>query len=79
MLSKLGKEIDLLSKYPKSKRDVSKRGASKTIEQQNLARKFGKDFFDGDRDNGYGGYHYNEKFWKNVIPDFIKYYNLLVL
>tara|TARA_Y100001958_G_C21097915_1_gene448867 strand:+ start:261 stop:932 length:672 start_codon:yes stop_codon:yes gene_type:complete len=76
MLSKLGKEIDLLSKYPKSKRDVSKRGASKTIEQQNLARKFGKDFFDGDRDNGYGGYHYNEKFWKNVIPDFIKYYNL---
>ena len=76
MLNKIGKEINLLSKYPKSKRDVSKRGESKTIEQQNLARKFGKDFFDGDRDNGYGGYHYNEKFWKNVIPDFIKYYNL---
>ena len=58
-LVKLGKEIDLLSKYPKSKRDVSKRGASKTIEQQNLARKFGKDFFDGDRANGYGGYYYS--------------------
>ena len=61
---------------PKSKRDVSKRGESKTIDQQNLARKFGKDFFDGDRKNGYGGYYYNEKFWTNVIPDFIKYYNL---
>ena len=28
------------------------------------------------RKNGYGGYYYNEKFWANVIPDFIKYYNL---
>ena len=26
MLNKIGKEINLLSKYPKSKRDVSKRG-----------------------------------------------------
>ena len=76
MLNKIGKEIDLLSNYPKPKRDVSKRGASKTIEQQKLARKFGKDFFDGDRSNGYGGYHYNKKFWTNVIPDFINFYNL---
>ena len=37
---------------------------------------FGKDFFDGNRDNGYGGYYYNEKFWTNVIPDFVKFYNL---
>ena len=38
MLNKTGKEIDLLSKYPKPKRDVFERGSSKTIEQQNLAR-----------------------------------------
>ena len=76
MLSKIGREIDLLSKYPKSKRDVSKRGSSKTTEQQELARKFGKDFFDGDRNNGYGGYYYNERYWLNVIPDFINFYNL---
>lgn len=76
MLNKIGKEIDLLVNYPKSKRDISKRGKSKTPEQQKLAREFGKDFFDGDRDNGYGGYYYNERFWANVIPDFINFYNL---
>ena len=76
MLNKIGKEIDLLSKYPKPKRDVSERGSSKTIEQQNLARQFGKDFFDGDRNNGYGGYHYNQRFWSNVVLDFINFYNL---
>ena len=70
------REINLLKNYPKSKRNVSERGQSKTKEQQELARKFGRDFFDGDRSNGYGGYHYNERFWKNVIPDFVKHYKL---
>ena len=76
MLDSIGKEIDLLSKYPKPKRDVLKRGEAKTLEQQELARKFDKEFFDGDRNNGYGGYYYNERFWINVVPDFIKFYNL---
>ena len=76
MSNNIGKEIDLLSKYPKQKRDVLKRGEAKTLEQQELARKFNKDFFDGDRNNGYGGYYYNERFWINVVPDFIKFYNL---
>tara|TARA_B100000767_G_C19665735_1_gene493013 strand:+ start:441 stop:1112 length:672 start_codon:yes stop_codon:yes gene_type:complete len=76
MLNNIGKEIDMLSKYPKPKRDISKRGNTKTPQQQQLARKFGKDFFDGDHSNGYGGYYYNERFWVNVIPDFIKFYNL---
>ena len=76
MSDSLGREIDLLAKYPKPKRDTSKRANSKTLQQQQLARKFGKDFFDGDRSNGYGGYYYNERFWINVIPDFINFYNL---
>ena len=76
MSDSLGREIDLLAKYPKAKRNIFERGKSKTTHQQQLARKFGKDFFDGDRDNGYGGYYYNERFWVNVIPDFIKFYNL---
>ncbi len=33
-------------------------------------------FFDGERKYGYGGFYYNEKFWQNVIPDFIEFYNL---
>ena len=37
---------------------------------------FGKEFFDGDRNYGYGGFYYNKKFWKPVIPSFQKYWNL---
>ena len=76
MLNKIGKEIDLLRNYPKSKRDLSKRLEHKTPEQQKIARSFGKEFFDGDRSHGYGGYYYNEKFWSKVVLDFIEYYNL---
>ena len=34
MSDSLGREIDLLAKYPKPKRDISKRGRAKTIQQQ---------------------------------------------
>ena len=49
------KEINLLKKYPKTKRDLSKRGNEKTEEDRIIARRFDKEFFDGDRKNGYGG------------------------
>ena len=76
MSNKTGREINLLEKYPKPKRDISKRENSKSPEQQLIARKFDKEFFDGDRSHGYGGYYYNEKFWTEVIKDFINYYEL---
>ncbi len=69
-------EIDLLKNYPKTKRDPKERSKLKKKEDILIARKFGKDFFDGDRKHGYGGYNYDSKYWKNVVPDFIKYYNL---
>ena len=72
----MGKEIDLLKNYPKSKRDTSKRAEFKTEEDRKIARKFGKDFFDGERKHGYGGFSYNEKFWGPVIPTFKEYWNL---
>lgn len=72
----MGNEIDLLKNYPKSKRDTSKRAEFKTEEDRNIARKFGKDFFDGDRKHGYGGFSYNEKFWSPVIPTFKEYWGL---
>tara|TARA_Y100000816_G_C26101068_1_gene583525 strand:+ start:1652 stop:2311 length:660 start_codon:yes stop_codon:yes gene_type:complete len=70
------KEIDLLRNYPKAKRDLKKRSESKSEEDREIARKFGKDFFDGDRKHGYGGFKYMEKFWKPVIPDFTNYWKL---
>jgi ubiquinone/menaquinone biosynthesis C-methylase UbiE len=72
----LGKEIDLMRNYPRTKRDIKQRGADKTDEDRKLARKFEKDFFDGDRRNGYGGFYYNSRFWQTVVPDFQEYYNL---
>lgn len=72
----MGKEIDLLINYPKATRNVEERGATKSEEDRTLARQFGKDFFDGDRKNGYGGFNYNPRFWQPVIPAFQEYWGL---
>ena len=72
----MGKEIDLMVNYPKSKRNVKERGLTKTEEDRAIARQFGKDFFDGDRKHGYGGYYYNSRFWQPVIPTFKEHFNL---
>ncbi len=69
-------KIDLLKEYPKSKRNVKERGACKTEEDRQIARKFGKDFFDGDRKHGYGGFSYQPRFWQPVIPTFQQYFGL---
>lgn len=69
-------EIDLLANYPKSKRNITKRGNTKTEADRMIARQFGKAFFDGARDHGYGGFSYHPRFWEPVIPDFQKHYSL---
>jgi|TARA_B110000881_G_C18416815_1_gene433877 ubiquinone/menaquinone biosynthesis C-methylase UbiE len=73
---KLGKEIDLLEKYPKAKRDLNAREQTKSEKVREIARKFEKDFFDGGREYGYGGFNYNEKYWIEVVKDFQKYWKL---
>ena len=72
----IGKEINLLENYPQSKRDVSGRLELKTKEDRLIAREFGKDFFDGSRSHGYGGFSYNPHFWEPVVPTFQKHWNL---
>ena len=48
----MGQEIDLMANYPRPKRNVEGRGATKTDADRALARKFGEEFFDGDRTHG---------------------------
>lgn len=72
----MGKEIDLLANYPKAKRDVAGRGQEKTESDRSIARQFGKEFFDGDRSTGYGGFSYSPRFWQPVIPTFQQHWNL---
>ena len=75
-MSKLGKEIDILINYPKAKRDLNARLESKSEESRKIGRKFGFDYFDGDRNYGYGGFSYNPKFWQPVIPTITEKYKL---
>lgn len=72
----MGKEIDLLVNFPKLNRDTKDRFEKKTEEHRAIARQFGKEFFDGHRQNGYGGYYYHPKFWQPVVLTFQNYYHL---
>ena len=72
----MGHEIDLLVNYPRTKRNVEERGISKTEEDRLVARQFGKEFFDGDRRHGYGGFKYLPRFWRPVIPTLQQHFGL---
>ena len=72
----MGAEIDLLVNYPKTKRNVEDRGQSKTEADRAIARRFDKEFFDGDRKHGYGGFNYFPRFWQPVIPTFCDHFCL---
>jgi SAM-dependent methyltransferase len=72
----MGRETDLLKNYPRANRDVSGRGAQKTDGDREIARRFGREFFDGDRRTGYGGFSYNPRFWQPTVPDFQRHFGL---
>ena len=72
----MGKEINLMAHYPKSKRNLQERADERTEEDRQIARRFDEQFFDGDRKYGYGGFNYFPRFWGPVIPAFKEYYHL---
>ena len=66
------REFNALKSYPKlDKRVVGER----TIKNRILACNRGFDFFDGDRNSGYGGYRYNG-WWLPVAKDLVEEYGL---
>jgi len=68
-------EINLLNTSVKTVRDYDKRAKEKTPEIIQIAKQFGKDFFDGDRKCGYGGYKYDGR-WKIIVKRMKEHYNL---
>ena len=68
-------EVNLLKSLPQSKRNLKLREVKKTEEHIRISRKYGREYFDGSRDYGYGGYKYDGR-WKPVAIDIIKYFNL---
>ncbi len=71
-----GNEVNLLVNYPQSKRNVKDRGQAKSEEDRRIARRFGQEFFDGERKVGYGGFSYNPRFWRPVMPAFQAHFSL---
>jgi SAM-dependent methyltransferase len=72
----MGQEIDLLVNYPKTKRNLEERLTTKNEADQAIARQFGREFFDGDRNQGYGGFKYMSRFWQPIVPTFKEYWQL---
>ena len=72
----MGREINLLENYPQANRNLQERESGKTEEQRAIARQFGKEFFDGDRSTGYGGFTYSPRFWQPIIPTFVEHWQL---
>lgn len=68
-------EVNLLKSLPSTKRNISKRKTSKDKNIEAEAKKFGKMYWDGPREFGYGGYSYDGR-WKSVAFDIIKFYKL---
>ena len=71
----MGQEINLLDTHPKTVRDYDKRAREKTPEVIRIAKQFEKDFFDGERKYGYGGFKYDGR-WKTVVKRMRDYYQL---
>ena len=61
-------------KYFKKKNKVN-RVVKRKLKNKLIAWELEKDYYDGDRNNGYGGFSYDGR-WLKLLPDFIKRYKL---
>ena len=68
-------EIDLLRALPRIKRNIQKRKEAKDPAVVAISRQYGEMYFDGPRDYGYGGYHYDGR-WLPVARDIIAHFGL---
>jgi len=69
------REINLLRRYPKAKRNIEKRTSAQSEENIRIAREYGREYFDGARDTGYGGYRYDGR-WVAIAEDMVEHWGL---
>lgn len=69
------REINLLARYPVSKGRNQLRPQVLEADRR-IAKQFGREYFDGPRTQGYGGYTYHERFWTGVAEDFRDAYGI---
>ena len=75
-MTQIGKEINLLARYPKTNRNLTERLQRKSEHVRTIAKQFGFEYFDGNREYGYGGFNYDPRFWTDVVQDFVEHYKL---
>jgi cyclopropane fatty-acyl-phospholipid synthase-like methyltransferase len=68
-------EVNLLRRYPKAKRNIEKRTSAQSAENVRIAREYGREYFDGSRDTGYGGYRYDGR-WVAIAEDMVAHWGL---
>jgi len=68
------REVNLLDRYPRATRDIASRAAA-VPSQREVAKRFGKEYFDGDRGQGYGGYRYDGR-WVPIAERMRDFYGL---
>jgi ubiquinone/menaquinone biosynthesis C-methylase UbiE len=68
-------EVNLMERYPQGKGRSAERPAI-TEEDKRISKEFGRDYFDGDRRHGYGGYNYHPRFWTDTVKHIRDYYQL---
>ena len=64
--------------YPviKNRNFIANNRAKVSKKKRRELQKFGKEYFDGKRIHGYGGYYYNKKYFRKIAKEIIKYYKL---
>jgi ubiquinone/menaquinone biosynthesis C-methylase UbiE len=69
------REINLMERYPSSKGRSAERPTI-TEEDKRISKQFGRDYFDGDRRYGYGGFNYHPRFWTDTVRYIRDFYEL---
>ena len=67
--------VDLLRALPNTKRNIQKRMDAKDPAIIEISRRYGKEYFDGPREYGYGGYGYDGR-WVPVARDIVDHFGL---
>jgi ubiquinone/menaquinone biosynthesis C-methylase UbiE len=71
------KVLDIVSsKHSSVKRNYEKRMRENKVYYMKKAKKYDKDYWDGSRKSGYGGYKFIDGYWKDVAIKLIKKYDL---
>lgn len=67
------REFDALAGYPEPKQPRVVNPNLRTIHHRIVASELGKDLYDGDRNYGYGGFHYDKR-WIQIAQNMCKEY-----